>query len=276
MDRPGAGQRPGLLVIETRTTFPRGKAIPGEVIEQVLADAEQHLSLVLKGEPGEAEFGNKTDFGDYHFRFGFRPRPVEEAGGGPTEQALAERSAPAYAAATLDAPSLEVSLPSPEQALHAAHEALDQLVGELTSERERHAARLRPLLNAYLRGWDADEQRLAREQKDRSAEAVAEAKRQLVQKVNDPLTQLGLAFYRDGQPVRLSVLVDATHRRGTFWLTLYGSKKPLAAKAHLSDLFNLSSGEPDVGLAPARREGLAEWRDRVRGHPPKPAEGQAP
>jgi hypothetical protein len=268
----GATQRPGVLVIEARSTFPR-RAIPGEVVEQVLAEVERHLKLVLKGESERKEFGNKTDYGEYHFRISFRSRLLEEPAPGSTEPTLAGSSPRAYAADDLAAPSLEVPLPSSERILHAAQQALDQLVGELDSERERHAAKLQPVLNDYLRGWDDEQHRLSREQKDRPAEEIAQEKRELVEKVNDGLMRLGLALHRDGQPVRLSVLVDNAHRRGTFWLTHYGSKKPLAAKAYLSDLFDLSSGEPQLGLAPARREGLAEWRDRVRRRTSGPSEG---
>jgi hypothetical protein len=152
----------------------------------------------------------------------------------------------------------------------------EKLVGDITAEREGQVARLQPVLIAYMRDWDEGQQRLTSANRNRPAEEVAKAKKELVEKVNTALARLDLAIYRDGQSCHLIFFANASNRRGQFWLKPHGAAKPVAYKANLSDLFDFDRGEPRLGVAAPRREALAEWREREqtrRGGDQKPKRG---
>jgi hypothetical protein len=156
-------------------------------------------------------------------------------------------------------------MPSPASDLQAAQTAFDRLAGELADERGRQAARLQPALSAYLRQWDEEQQRLTRERgRARPADEIARAKQELVERVTAALERLDLCIYRGGQPCNLIFYQGESNRRGQFWLKPKGSGAPVGQKANLSDLFNFGEGEPQLGVAPPRREALAEWRERER------------
>lgn len=140
----------------------------------------------------------------------------------------------------------------------------DKLVEELGTERQRQIDRLQPVLSAYMQQWDEEQQRLTRERKDRPAEEIAEAKKELVERVNAALERLGLSIYQNGQPCNLIFHVGESNRRGRFWLRPQGAMKSLAQKANLLDLFNFREGEPQLAVAAPRREALAEWHERER------------
>ena len=144
-----------------------------------------------------------------------------------------------------------------------AHE-FDRLVTTMAGERERQASGLQPVLVGYLRKWQEAQKRMTAEQQDRSGEEIARAKKDLVEHVNEALDRLGLSLYREQKACHLMVAVDKDHQRGTFCLIVRGEKKPLRQKAYLDDLFDFDHGQPELGIAPARRESLVEWRERAR------------
>jgi hypothetical protein len=152
---------------------------------------------------------------------------------------------------------------SPRELAHQ-RAALDQMVNAIAAEREEQPARLEPLLRDYLRNWDAEQQRLTRENKDRPADEIVQAKKQVVDYVNAALERLNLAIHRQGLACNLLVAVNERHRRGAFWLKPKGSGSPIAHKANLSDLFDFEAGEPQLANEAPRREALSEWHRREK------------
>jgi len=140
----------------------------------------------------------------------------------------------------------------------------DSLVDSMAAERQSQAARVQQALNSYLRKWDEEQQRLTREEKGRPAETIAQAKRELVDRITAAMERLDLSIYRDGVSCNLTVKVDEDHRRGSFWLTPRGGKNPVDHKAKISDLFNLQEGQPEINVPPPRREALVEYRAKVQ------------
>jgi DNA-binding NtrC family response regulator len=191
----------------------------------------------------------------------FLEKVLEEAHSEPPDvvKPPSEESLPPPIEDTPPKPSAELQQ-TPEQ----AKAAFDKLVQHIAADREQQAARLQPVFSTYLRRWDEEQQRLTRENKGRPAEQIAQAKQTLAENVKEALERLDLSIYRDGQACNLLVHVTHDHKRGVFWLKPKGSGGPLDHKANLSDLFNFREGDPQLGVAPPRREPLADWHKREK------------
>jgi hypothetical protein len=153
-------------------------------------------------------------------------------------------------------------LPPPTTIQGEARGKFDEMVAAIAAAHERELAELQPRLNRYLREWDEEQQRLTQEQEGRPAEEIAQAKKELEEHVKAALERLNISIYHDGKPCHLLVYVGKSNRRGQFWLKPPGESKPVANRANLSDLFNFSNGEPQLGISIARREPFVEWRIR--------------
>jgi hypothetical protein len=227
---------------EARRSRVEGR-IDGRLDEAERARATQELEMgitALRNAPGLVEFRRDR----YQFRFSSSLASPSELGHTFPEGVTTE--------------SQEVT--GTQKILEDAQRTFDGLIETLAEERKRQAAQLQPVLRVLLHAWDEEQQRLTRERRDRSADEVAKAKKDIVEYINRALERLDLSIYRDREPCNLNFYVNESNRRGQFWLTPKGSSKPVGQKANLSGLFDLSAGEPLLGLAPPRREG---WRHAV-------------
>jgi len=267
----GAAQRTGLLSIEATSGYARAN-IPEDVEDGIERELGRHIAGMIGG---ESWAGESFTCGECSFRVSFRGLPGPQTAAGDRvkgEDLVAEPPEKDYNSISIvDKPSSHGGLlSSPADEETAARQEFDRLVEEVATERERQVTRIQPVLSAYLQHWDEEQHRLTRERPDRPAEEIAQAKKELVERVNRALERLDISLNHRGQPCDLRVVVSNSRRRGGFLLTAKGSGDHLDQKANVADLFNFVDGEPHLRRDSQRREALSEWRDQERARQAKP------
>lgn len=162
-----------------------------------------------------------------------------------------------------------LQLSSLEEKLDKARVTFDSVVEMLAEERRRQARRLQNALNKYLLLWAKHQQQLDEIGDGRPAKEVFQAKHELAERVSKRLGSVHFAIRYKDQPNDLMSNSSKGNRRGWFLLRPKGISTPSVTKANLADLLNITSppgGTPGFELveAPARRESLVEWRERIR------------
>lgn len=170
-DGLGQSQRHGIISIEACTSYGKA-ALPPQVERDVKQAVAECIAPAVKGVPQDLRVPGEG--GDCSFRIWFRALPlawIDDNKDIDTEKRD------------------EVPLPSPRSRgeLEKAQAAFRELVEEFGSERERQATRLQPVLAAYLRRWEEEQERPTEESKNRSADEIAQAKKELVERVNECL-----------------------------------------------------------------------------------------